>query len=453
MRIPRNLARVALAAAFIVGCSPTPPATARPSALGTPVAPPATESPRAGSPSPTATVAAPVEPTPPLEHVAIQWQRVPELEGHSIQGLTVGPAGWVAVGDCLTQDITVSGCPTVWTSDDGLTWSDRGMPHEWNDTGFSEIAATKEGYTAFGDDSERNVILPRSEWGARVWRSDDGRSWEISRTTLHDLLRRGESIHDLAVTPSGTLLATVLRTRGAQFQYTGPWVSDDGRDWRLLGPARFGLETLNVETIGSSSPAAYVAGWPCGACDVDTLYDGQSTSSGIWTSVDGIEWTEVAPIGSLPGPAVSFATDGTSSVALLRICTDGECRKEVWASGAGGAWTFAYGPIDGDGLQQIQLVSADSAFLAVRRGYDVLASFDGLTWTAVESDTDTVEGVCGPGYVAVRGKVIVAVHGAGEDYGYGSERCPAWRGTISVVSGPGEPPASFAPGTTIPPDD
>jgi hypothetical protein len=251
---------------------------------------------------------------------------------------------------------------------------------------------------------------PDSGLRRQLWTSPDGETWDRIGGRKLD----GCCLFGLALAPSGAIL--IGWGDGDYERGRGPYVSDDGREWTLLKPTAFGVDSLYVEHIQSTASGVALAGWPCvpGHCDAR-----------VWTSTDGVTWDQVA--GEVPGDANvrAIATDGRRRVAALTRCPGYSCPTDLWVSDGDGPWTLG---LELPGVDNITVAFTGSAFVAIGagdHGFVQMASVDGSTWTELANDglptfRDYDED-CVPGWVAARHDTVLM----------GSADCWYWRGTVS----------------------
>ena len=384
------LGRFALAGALLQACVATPSQSTEP------VAPTSTI-----VPSPSATA----------EGVAIHWERIPGLAGASISALVQGASGLVAVGDC--GDSGAFQCPTVWTSPDGLEWTAHALPHEWPYTAVWHLAAGAKGYVTGGYDYDiGHGAPPEPQTRYRLWTSTDGVAWDrTGAMAVRDFAHRNETEiipSDLALAPSGAVVVEQLyHTIGPG---TGPYVSEDGREWELVGPEAFGREAFFVSRVESTPAGILLAGGTCQGC-----------LEGVWSSTNGSAWTEVGQI-ELPSTAsaTSFATDGRRTVVAMH----GSCCSALWGSDESGHWGER---LDVAGMSYLGVAYTGSRFVAVgetEAGYVSFVSPDGIAWTEVENDgLDAYYGQdaeCPVRRLTASNDTLLA----------GVEGCPWYRGTV-----------------------
>jgi len=163
----------------------------------------------------------------------------------------------------------------VWKSCDGVTWSQLTPAAEWAPR--AGLAATMHNGSMIVAGGCHQSGVHRLFWGD-VWRSSDGKSWELMTTKAAWSARSGPRL-----TSFQSKLFLVAGERGftPETQLGDVWSSaDSGASWQLVTKAaQFGGRSghgLIVHPSGNSM--LVVAGWP-------ELHD-------LWSSADGATWEE-----------------------------------------------------------------------------------------------------------------------------------------------------------------
>jgi hypothetical protein len=384
------LLRAAFCGSLVASCTTTPTDSAAPILSAEPSAPVATAEPDA---------------TPAAARVAIRWERITALANEGdIRDVVRGDRGWVAIGRCFIE--RAFECPLAWQSSDGTTWSRHPIPHRLPDVEMHGVASGAPGFVIVGSEGDDDV------GGDRVWTSPDGRSW----TRLGRIPAGKEHVYVVALAPTGTILVGNPNWEGEEPRID-TFSSTDGKDWTRLRPEDFGVDLLHVETFESTAKEVVLTGVVCDGCDLDHK---------VWTSSDGVSWTEV---GAFRGGITSFVTLGQVRVASVVECFDefGDCRTQLWTSTADGPWVRT---LDRDDIESPAIVIVGSTFLVLtalygqdESRYVALASSDGLTWA--EASSEGLPGAndeCTPsgGWLIAAGQTIL----------FGSNDCGSWRGTV-----------------------
>jgi hypothetical protein len=194
-----------------------------------------------------------------------------------------------------------------------------------------------------------------------VWTSTDGTTWTKARHT-------DGTMYSLADRPGGLIGV------GVEGQAAMAWTTTDGKQWSPI-------------TLAPSGRAVHVMTGADGtlvASGAVTDTDGASTPV-VWTSVDGVTWTQTVLEGLLPGrwsnPA-GAATPAGFVVAFSEPGQDGFI-GHVWTSADGITWAETY-------TDQVGFLSAAGSAgtdaMLIGHG-QVLRSPDGVTWTAAPEST------------------------------------------------------------------
>jgi hypothetical protein len=243
------------------------------------------------------------------------WSRVPHDEAvfggvgeQRMLSVTVAGPGLVAVGYDWPADTDLVDA-AVWTSPDGVTWSR--VPHDeavFGGAGAQQmlsVTAGGPGLVAVGSDGHRNDgedgQVDALAADAAVWTSPDGFTW--SRVPHDEAVFGGVGEQRmLGVTSGGPGLVAVgevsgdideIRQRYEQdASDAAVWTSPDGVTWSrvphdktvfgLCGNFCLGEGMRSVTSRGQGLVAVGFAG-----------FDQGPWYAAVWTSPDGITWTQV----------------------------------------------------------------------------------------------------------------------------------------------------------------
>lgn len=229
----------------------------------------------------------------PSLHGAVGWDV-------RMSDVTETTTGWLAVGSesepCQEVMCTQAGQGLVWTSADGIRWTQEPASSALADAGMSGVTRGGPGYVAVG--------------GSRVWTSTDGRSWSsvadapVFRPPPGTDQTFGVSIRAVTMGENGTLVAVgLVLTQGAVGSALA-WWSSDGRTWSAATGDRF----LNGQlTDATRTPTGLLAVGGSGA---------DSCLGGIWSSADGRSWTCVADDSAFTGFA-AYAAAASADVEVV----------------------------------------------------------------------------------------------------------------------------------------
>ena len=350
-------------------------------------------------PASTPTVTDPVPPAgesdtgpPPsvTDSLGYQWSRVPDESGAIANGDTwirsvvAGGPGFVAVG-------SDNDWAAVWTSPDGVAWSR--VPHDdaiFNSGRISSVVVGGPGLVAVGYFDEQ-PDLPVGVGGggdAAVWTSPDGVAW--SRVSQDEAVFGGPGHQWMSgVTIGGPGLVAVGwdESNGAAV-----WTSADGIVWSRVPPSD--LLSSRLRDSGDSMTAVTAGGPGLVAVGSNNVGDYHASIPAVWTSPDGINWSEVPDDTAFAGGSdgypriTSVTTGGPGLVAVGWI--DGHAA--VWTSPDGVAWSRV--PHDdrifgGSWTSMSDVIDVGSGLIAVGVSHGqaaVWTSPDGVAWSRVPHD-------------------------------------------------------------------
>lgn len=297
------------------------------------------------------------------------WSRAPHDEavfGSNLKMYSVvaGGPGLVAVGDSQAPDSVTA---AVWTSVDGITWSR--VPHDealfgGGNRSISSVAVGGPGLVAVGYDASG-----MDSYAGAVWTSVDGIAW--SRVP-HDeaLFGGGTFINSVAVGGPG------LVAGGYEGWPDSPqpvvWTSVDGLAWSraTFDPALDGNSWHRISSVVAGGPGLVAVG-----SEMTGDPEAAKWSAAVWTSVDGLVWSQV-PDQALPSGATwmhGVVAGGPGLVAIGEEFSDDESLPipAVWTSIDGLAWSQV--PRDqsvfGDGVALFSLTAAGPGLVAVGADY------------------------------------------------------------------------------------
>jgi hypothetical protein len=220
----------------------------------------------------------------------------------------------------------VDSIPFIWTSSDSSVWSKATGPWQPGDL-IVALAPYSEGYLAAGYRIGFDFRGGITDAEPKIWRSQDGASWESAATTglPEGGLISGVTAAADAVIAIGWEGPAALEPLDMPIAEGSPrvWSSADGIEWTDItpdGPATFFADV-------APTPAGVAVG---GADD---------SGPAIWTLDDGA-WMPL-PGSDSDAATVSALTVGPEGemIALTRSRTDPESLVHVWTVSAEGDWT------------------------------------------------------------------------------------------------------------------
>ncbi len=312
-----------------------------------------------------------------LSFDGIDWLRVPHDKSvfgrATMNAVTVGDPGLVAVG--ITESIPVEegdfdhdGDAAVWTSVDGVTWTR--VPHAAAVFGGADyqtmrsVAAGGPGLVAVGSDG-----LDDAESDAAVWTSVDGITWT---RVQHDEAVFGASTME-AVTVGGPGLVAV----GSDgHDDAAVWTSVDGITWSRVPHDESvfgGTSSHAMRSVTVGGPGLVAVG--------DTWSGDGTTTAVVWTSVDGVTWSRVAPDESVFGRDRTMHSVTAGGPGLVAVGeTHVPSLAAVWVSDDGIIWVAVPHDSTVFGQANMYAVTATGSRL-VAVGLDESSGSDAGVWT------------------------------------------------------------------------
>lgn len=373
--------------AIVLLTRPSPPlGQASSSVSSAPSSAPTSEASASAIPSSAPTTSTPMPTASPIPegHAQLAWTDGPPQQDAEVHVVIRFGDQYLAGGSTLIGDKQWA---AVWTSDDGLTWSDAtlvGPEPETDGDGHSRLrhvirafATWDEGLVAFGIRaySGSDTLYPM------LWRSTDGVDWELVDTARTPY---GESWHvplRALTAPDGGLVLHALTDLG---QSATAYVTHDLVTWESSVIADGSEELTSVSTASAGSPdLLMIVGWTSEPRAVD---EPPRTTAHVWTSTDGLTWTEKA------------APDGTAwlhDVAwdavrerFVVVGTDAAGLPKAWLSPDGSSWTSI--ALGAEPMQQMRVSAADALIVATGVGGPLddaptgptiaWSSHDGISW-------------------------------------------------------------------------
>jgi hypothetical protein len=272
----------------------------------------------------------------------------------------------VAVG--ASDDAAGAGAAAAWWSTDGTVWElADALPGAAQAT-IESVAEGPGGLVAVGFSYAADEVRPV------VWRSTDGRSWQLVE---HPNLAHGE-MGSVAGGPTGYVAVG-----------TGPdaaplvWLSVDGAEWSGAAPM-----------AGAEAGATINGVYPFegGFVGYGTSADGRAQ---LWHSADGLGWAPAEGLASEVDSSVSDVTAGDGRLVAVGAHYEGAlARTLAWTSADGLSWQVQpAAELDGE---MIDVERVGSGFLAVGAQPEVdelrfraaaWVSADGSLWQQLADDS------------------------------------------------------------------
>lgn len=372
----------------------------------------------------------PSAPPEPSTGITVRWEPAPEpWSEERFEQIVRGDDAWVVVTSCGGDGC--AGDVVTWESSDAETWSANPLPSSnAEQLRVRHLAAGAGGYLLTTDDVA-NLDVP-----ARLWASPDGRAWQVIGEVPSGTCERRScpDARSLALAPPGTILVHLAENVGLSDERSfGPYASDDGVHWRSIESRAFGVDSLFVESIQSTSAAVLLVGRSCRDCEPR-----------IWISTDGATWEPFEKVSVQPYTTPFIATGAGRSVVVLQVCPKYPlCNTQFWSADDGGRWNRRMSHAE---LWGTDVTFTGSAYLAVgvdlgcvpadsdppfcdedlrSPRYVVLASTDGVSWADVSTASPTE-----PPYP--EGCESIWLAGGDGTALLGSECGLEWRGIVTV---------------------
>ncbi len=265
-----------------------------------------------------------------------------------VTGIAAGGPGLVAVGYRFPENSTTASL-VVWSSSDAHAWSRQDI--QPGETHYVQTVNTpSEPSIAAGPGG---LVIG---WGVNLWTSIDGLTWtempsdaNFNNQFLSNNSFVTNNIND--VSPGGPgFVAAGAGVWGMQYstggQETCVWTSPGLTGWTRVpyDASIFGGQSLQMNTIAAAPPGVVAGGYVFAA-------SGQYDRDGlIWTSPDGLTWTQQPWDGTVFGGAgdqevmgISSGGPGTVAVGYSAVSTgiDSGYTALVWTSADGVNWTRA----------------------------------------------------------------------------------------------------------------
>jgi hypothetical protein len=232
-----------------------------------------------------------------------------------IEAVASDGARFVAVGSTCSgqacRDIVFDGTPTVWMSDDGLSWEQTAVFNETTGVIY-DVIYTGQQWVAVGNTG--NPVA------ATAWASTDGHSWTQAampaRANPAYNWKLDEGVtspseeclteaYELAVSSEGRLVASgVCIPEGVSWVHSTVWYSDDGLEWiQVPDPEAAFAEPGGISGAVHTGSGFLLAGYQ--------LYEPAADERPkVWASPDGIAWSPLATEINGGFGAIAFG-DGT----------------------------------------------------------------------------------------------------------------------------------------------
>ncbi|MGA3058164.1 MAG: hypothetical protein ABSE70_09070 [Candidatus Limnocylindrales bacterium] len=303
---------------------------------------------------------------------------------------------FTSFGDSLLMLGTKGSTTTVWSSDDGSTWS------QVSGSGAFDISGRRFVAQGLSDDGSGGLVAVGNSLGssstdviASAWRSRDGRTWiptEVDSST-------GQEMIGGAVTRPG---AVVTAGNGVA------WFSPDGQRWtpHVLP----GAQNFIPRAVGS---------WDGGFAIVELWNGDGAPRSAVWYSTTGRDWIKATT--SLDGFDARGIAGSGGRIVIVGSDTDASAEglAASWTSTDGKTWVKASAPSDQPQTAMDGVTVVDGSFVAVgaadknlagtatqgtQAALAVWVSEDGTSWLPI---TTAAQPLTHGRMAAVAGRVVL----------------------------------------------
>jgi hypothetical protein len=223
---------------------------------------------------------------------------------------------------------------------------------------------------------------------AAVWTSPDGITW--SRTPGHETIFEGAVMSDVTAGGPGLVAVGSQSGDGSADDRAAVWTSVDGIAWSQVPHDEATFGGADMRSVAAGGPGLVAVGW-------DGHPQGDKSNAVVWTSPDGIAWSRVphdeAIFGNTTGAWMWSVAAGGPGLVAVGDTDDGAA---VWTSVDGLTWSRANHSEALSGYTAMRSVTAGGPGLVAvgtewEDGYTnsdaaVWTSVDGLTWSRVPHD-------------------------------------------------------------------
>jgi hypothetical protein len=208
---------------------------------------------------------------------------------------------------------------------------------------------------------------------------------------------------------------------------SGVWTSTDGRAWReVSGPQYLPyLGALGDQLIGFAQPVASCEETAAGPC---------LTSSRIWTSTNGVDWT--SSLLPFSGSVISLTTSSGSAVICVLAPTSADVTdpKLLYVTTDGINWREASTPDDMSKSLDLRVVRIPAGYMALGEAklgdqstVEYWASGDGMSWSRISPGLPNGQTLDTGVYLGLLGSDSLGLHSAdGVSWTSDQDQAPLW---------------------------
>jgi hypothetical protein len=343
----------------------------------------------------------------------------------SVRDIFTGAGRTIAVG-------SGNGRAAAWTSTDGVTWN-RADTRTLGGSGrqsFVKVTHGARGWLAIGAELGKPFAAT----------SADGQSWRRIDNSVFSAAR-GETV-ELSSTAYGEKGYVVVGTISNSSEATSAmaWHSADLQNWQRSKPGEFGATSRSWRRVHgvTASSSGFVA---VGAAIAPAKPLEQQSTPAIWTSTDGLNWTEKQvglPAEAKTGHLASVTVRGNTVVAAGEAIFTGTRAFAAVSNDLGTTWRAMRLPtsVSRQASYFSGIASTTNGVVVVgtlggTNAGDVLVwnSADGQTW---RSSSPTGVGLSGNGYQRINGLTQLGdrLLGVGVTTESGVEHITLWRPSV-----------------------
>jgi hypothetical protein len=273
--------------------------------------------------------------------------------------------------------------PAAWVSGDGLNWGPVPVEgtYDSSDESMNSVTAGGPGFVAVGMDT---FVDFGRRWEATVWVSEDGMSWQ---RISHPALTESKVQEMWGVTHSGSAVTAVGLSAESDNEWDAAvWVSSDGYGWERV--SRDSLTTPGTGGIPDDHEPTVVIG-PNGFVAIGN--EAQGENHAIWHSADGNNWEQVRD-SSLPQDdsvwlVAVTATDNRYVAVGNSLQPEANDDVVVWLSDDGLTWNQITFDLEGQQVAGAITTFGDEIVvigLDVNKRTDIIwYSADGEDWSTL----------------------------------------------------------------------
>jgi hypothetical protein len=201
---------------------------------------------------------------------------------------------------------------TVWTSPDGIAWETLAtLP----DSLVTSVMVVPEGLALLGGEFRPTKGYEEAAAYPTVWLSEDGVTWQAHEVSSpwHEPGEQPDLPLSFGRSDAGDWMVSGPDWDEASgIELASVWIGAPGRGWDRAASAVSSPDIAGRFDVIASTPSGFVL--------TGERVDEEVSSFGIWTTPDGQQWEQVADYGD--GPPLEFATSNGHLLAVFRPPVD-----------------------------------------------------------------------------------------------------------------------------------